>query len=194
MSVRRFLIPLALLASATAAAWSCGDPSPVGVALQTPALLAARSRVLSQPTGSGKPTGLVGCSQTYDSVTQVIGPAGGYFAVGPHILYVDALALSNTVSITAVAPAGTVRWVRFQPDGLVFQTNPNDGWGAILYTSYKDCGVPTSDTLRIAQVTDSLSILGYLQSYVKTKNVPWSQATQYVAALLPHFSNYAVAW
>src|SRR2546422_5396469 len=132
-------------------------------------------------------------SDLYDSVTQVIGPKGGAFAVGPHYLFVDSLALSDTVRITAVAPADTVRWVRFQPDGLVFQPTV-DGWSALLYTNYKDCGVPTSDTLRIAQVTDGLSILGYLQTYVKSKKNPWSQGQQYVAGLLQHFSNYAIAW
>lgn len=229
VSVRHSLISLALLAQATAAALSCGDSSPVGVDLQTDAPLPAWSN-------TPRRTGLVPCSQSYDSVTQVIGPAGGAVAVGPHVLYVEALALSNAVRITAVAPADTVRWVRFQPDGLVFQTNPAryrsgegsawpdhadadhedggadvdheddrsgqprerfgdvSGWGAILYTSYKGCGVPLSDTLRIAQVNDSLRILGYLTTYVKSKEIPWSQANQYVAALLPHFSNYAVAW
>ena len=169
-----------------AIAFAC-DRSPTAV--PAPTLLAARS----QPASSKK-SGLIPCSQSYDSVTKLIGPAGGSLSVGAHILYVDALALSNTVSITAVAPVGTVRWVRFQPEGLLFQTNPNDGWGAILYTSYKDCGVPTGDTLRIAQVSDSLSVLGYLQTVAKSKKNPWSQGTQFVVGLLPHFSNYAVAW
>jgi len=169
-----------------ATAFAC-DRSPTAV--PAPTVLAARS----QPASSKK-SGLIPCSQSYDSVTKLIGPAGGSLSVGAHILYVDALALSNTVRITAVAPVGSVRWVRFQPEGLVFQTNPNDGWGAILYTSYSDCGVPTSDTLRIAQVSDSLSVLGYLQTVAKSKKNPWSQGTQFVVGLLPHFSNYAVAW
>ena len=67
MSVRRSLIPLALAVCA-AAAVSCGDPSPTGV----PAF---------QRGGRGwyytSGPGLVPCTQTYDSVTQVIGPAGG---------------------------------------------------------------------------------------------------------------------
>jgi len=113
--------------------------------------------------------------------------------VGHHILYVDALALTNTVSITAVAPAGHVRWVRFQPDGLVFLPTA-DGWSALLYTNYTDCGVPTTDTPRIAQVSASLSVVQYLQTYVKSRKNPWGQATQYVIGLLQHFSNYAVAW
>ena len=87
----------------------------------------------------------------------------------------------------------TVRWVRFRPDGLVFQPT-GDGWSALLYTNYTDCGVSTSDTLRVAQVSDALSILGYLQSYSKIKKNLWSQGQQYVVGLLQHFSNYAVAW
>ncbi len=180
-AVRSLVIGLVV----AAIAFAC-DRSPT--ALPTPTLLAARS----QP-GPGKKSGLVPCAQAYDSVTQVIGPKGGYFAVGPHYVFVDSLALSDTVSITAVAPADTVRWVRFRPDGLVFRTTV-DGWSALLYTNYKDCGVSLSDTLRIAQVTDSLGILGYLQTYVKSKKNPWSQGTQFVVGLLNHFSNYAIAW
>ena len=138
--------------------------------------------------------GLIPCSQSYDSVTQVIGPKGGALAVGAHILFVDSLVPATPVSITAVAPAGSVRWVRFQPDGLQFPTNPADGWGAALYTSYKDCGLPSTTTPRIAQVNDLLGILAYLQTYVKVRQNPWSQGNQYVVGLLPHFSNYAVAW
>jgi hypothetical protein len=189
MSLCRRLIPLAVLVSGTAALISCGDQSPLGV--QTPSLAAARAT--SQRTGTSKSTGLVACSQPYDSVAKVIGPRGDTLQVGHHILAINALALSDTVRITAVAPAGTVRWVRFHPDGLVFQPT-TAGWSALLYTNYSDCGVATSDTLRVAQVTDSLAILGYLQTYVLRKKNPWSQATQFVIGLLQHFSNYAVAW
>jgi len=197
MAVRHCLIPLALLASATAAALSCGDPSPVGV--QTPALRAARASNKPQPTGTSNKTGLVACSQTYDSVTKVIGPGGDTLQVGHHILWVDTQVLSAPVTITAVAPADTVRWVRFQPDGLVFPPSSADlanglSAGAILYTSYKDCGLPTSDTLRVAQVSDALAILGYLQTWSQVRRNAWSQANQWVAGVLPHFSNYAVAW
>jgi hypothetical protein len=195
MSISRSLIPIALLASATVAAVSCGDSSPVGV--QTPTLVAARAK--SQPTGQTKSTGLVACSQTYDSVTKVIGPNGDTLRVGNHIFWVDAQVLTDTVSITAVAPAGSVRWVRFQPEGLLFPPSAVDlsyglSAGAVLYTNYKDCGVPTSDTLRIAQVSDSLVILGYLQTWSKVKKNSWSQGQQYVIGQVPHFSNYAVAW
>jgi len=180
-----------LLAGAIAAALSCADPSPLGV----PAF--QRGGKWTPPPTSTGGSGLVVCSQTYDSVTQVIGPAGGLIAVGHHFLWVDSMALADTVRITAVAPADTVRWVRFQPDGLQFKTN-GAGWSAILYTSFKDCGVPTADTLRIAQVTDSLTIIRYLRApdstWVRVKKNAWSQANQYVAGVLHHFSQYAVTW
>src|SRR5207249_5841256 len=117
MSVRRSLIPLALAACATAAAVSCRDPSPVGVDIQAPAVQASGWRPTVM-TGSG----LVPCAQTYDSVTQVIGPAGGLIAVGRHFLWVDSMALRDTVPITAVAPSDHVRRIRLQPDGLEFRT------------------------------------------------------------------------
>ncbi|HEV8382931.1 MAG TPA: hypothetical protein VGQ29_15195 [Gemmatimonadales bacterium] len=194
MPQRRFLVPLALLLGATTAAVSCTDQAPVGV--QTPTLLAALSKPPSQPS---KNTGLVACSQSYDSVTKVIGPLGGTLAVGAHQLWVDSLSLTDTVRITAVAPAGGTRWVRFRPDGLVFKPGFYSSIyginaGAALYTSYKDCAVATTDMVRIAQVSDSLSIMAYLQTWVQVKKNPWSQGNQYVVGVLPHFSNYAVAW
>jgi hypothetical protein len=182
MFFRRSVVRLVVLASATAVGLSCGEQSPVAVDPQT----------LSASTVSVTDTGLVSCSQTYDSATRVIGPKGGMIVVGPHILWVDSLALNDTVSITAVAPTDTLRWVRFQPEGLVFKPTV-DGWSALLYTNYRDCGVPTSDTLRIAQVSDSLQILGYLQTYRKVRKTG-SKGTQYVIGLLEHFSNYAIAW
>ncbi len=188
MPLRRTLIPLMLL-GALAAAASCADPSPMGV----PAFQRGGKWPQQPITGAG----LVTCAQTYDSVTQVIGPAGGLIAVGNHFLWVDTMALSDTVSITAVAPAGTVRWVRFSPNGLKFRTN-GAGWSALLYTSFKDCGVPTADTLRIAQVSDSLEVIGYLappdSTWIRVKKNWWSQGQQYVAGVLHHFSQYAVAW
>src|SRR5712692_6428509 len=189
MSVRYCLIPLALLAGASAAALSCRDPSPTSVAFQTPTL---RATAKSQP--APQPTGLVVCSQTYDSVTKVIGPRGDTLQVGNHILWVDAQVLTVPVAITAVAPADTVRWVRFQPDGLVFPASSVDisyglSTGALLYTNYKGCGVSTGVTPRIAQVSDSLSILAYLQAWSKINKNIWSQGQQWVVGQLPHFSN-----
>ncbi len=157
---------------------------------RSPTAAPAEFSLTSNPT----PLGLVACAQSYDSVTRVIGPRGGSLTVGTHTLFVDSLVLSAPVTITAVAPAGGVRWVRFQPDGLQFPANRFDGWGAILYTSYKDCGVSTIVSPRIAQVDNALGILTYLQTSIKVKQSVWSPSSQYVAGLLPHFSNYAVAW
>jgi len=187
VAFRRSLIPLALLA-ALAATSSCTDPSPLGVP--------AFRRGGRGQEGSTKGTGLLACAQTYDSVTQVIGPAGGFIVVGSHILWVDTMALADTVRITAVAPADTVRWVRFQPDGLQFRTN-GAGWSAVLFTSFKDCRVPTADALRIAQITDSLQVIRYLDPasiWIKVRRNAWSQGNQYIAGVLNHFSQYAVAW
>jgi hypothetical protein len=181
----RSLIRLVLLASATTGALSCGDASPVGPGVPRPG---AQAALTGTSTGS-----LLSCPQSYDSVTQVIGPAGGSLMVGPHILSVNALALTTKVRITAVAPAGSVRWVRFQPDGLVFQTVAG-GWGAVLLTSYKGCAVPTGTTPRIAQVNDARSILQFLPSSVTLSPTLLSLTTQYAVGVLQHFSNYAVAW
>jgi len=187
VAFRRSLIPLALLA-ALAATSSCTDPSPLGVP--------AFRRGGRGQEGSTKGTGLLACSQTYDSVTQVVGPAGGFIVVGSHILWVDTMALADTVRITAVASADTVRSVRFQPDGLQFRTN-GAGWSAVLFTSFKDCRVPTADALRIAQITDSLQVIRYLDPasiWIKVRRNAWSQGNQYIAGVLNHFSQYAVAW
>src|SRR5438045_9131225 len=107
--VRRGLIPPAPLAGAGAAS-SCSDPSPVGI---EPPMLAA------QKVGGSH---LIACTPlAYDSVTQVIGPAGGFLVAGGHVLVVDSLALSSPVSITAVAPSQSVNLVRFRREGLKFQ-------------------------------------------------------------------------
>lgn len=192
MFARRSLVSFTLLAGALAAAVSCADPSPAGVDLQAPAF-ARGGRWTQTPKGSG----LLACPQAYDSVSRVIGPAGGLIGVGAHYLWVDTMALRDTVTITAVTPADTVRWVRFAPDGLQFQTN-GAGRSAILYTSFKDCGVPTADQLRIAQVTDSLNVIHYLASpdavWTKVRKRAWSNGNQYVAGVLHHFSQYAVSW
>ena len=189
MAIRRSPIPLALLAGTVAAALSYKDPSPTSVALQA-------ARVKTTSTGSPPPSGLLYCPQTYDSVSQVIGRAGGFITVGAHTLYVDSLVLLDTVTITAVAPADTVRLVRFQPNGLLFPDNRLDGWGggAFLVTSYKDCGALGAGSVRIAQVDDALGILTYLTTYTQSKKNWWSQGQQSVTGLLSHFSNYAVAW
>src|SRR6266702_476436 len=188
------LLSFALLVAAQAAVLSCGDSSPAGVSVPTPSF--QKGGNWTATTTSSTTSGLLYCPQTYDSVTQVIGPQGGVLVVGAHALWVDSLVLSDTVSITAVAPADTVRWVRFGPNGLQFKANSVDGYptGALLYTSYKDCPQIPTGTLRIAQVDDQLNVIGYLESVSSGKRNWWSQGQQYVYGWVPHFSNYALSW
>jgi len=190
MSFRRRLLSYALLASAASVVVTCADPTPTGVALQA-------TRVKSG--GGTSKTGLVKCTQSYDSVSKVIGPRGDTLQVGNHIFWVDSLVLTDTVTITAVAPADTVRWVRFQPEGLRFAPSALDlayglNAGAVLYTNYKDCGVLAGDSVRIAWVDDAKTILGYLQGWSKARRNAWSQGQQWVIGQVPHFSDYAIAW
>ena len=185
--VRRWLIPLALLAGASAAASSCSDPSPVGI---EPPMVAA------QRVGGGR---LIACTPlAYDSVTQVIGPAGGFLVAGGHVLVVDSLALSSPVSITAVAPSQSVNLVRFRPEGLKFKPGVH-GIGALVATNLDNCNVHPNQVLQVVNVTDSLSILAYLQAPTSTDSAVVVKYKTYlgslwVGGLLHHFSNYAVAW
>lgn len=187
--VRPWLIALVVLAS------SCSDPSPTGADLATPGLLAGRSK----PTANN----LVPCRRLpYDSVSQVIGPAVGWFVVGANVLWVDSLALSAPVKITAVAPSDTFRVVRLHPDGLVFGTGTH-GLGAVVATNLDGCKLRKNNLPRIANVTDSLAVVEYLESPsagVDSMIVARFRAdsggwTPYFAfGALRHFSNYAVAW
>jgi hypothetical protein len=191
--MRHPLLPLLTAVAVAVAAANCRDAS-VGVSDPSPVFAKGGTTALSTLTSTL--SGLVYCPQGYDSVSQVMGPAGGYIVVGPHVFMLDSLVLADTVTITAVAPADTVRWVRFAPDGLAFPPNAVNGYpaGALLYTSYKDCGAIPSKTFRIAQVDDALNILGYLDAFSKGRKNPDSQGDQHIYGWLPHFSNYALSW
>jgi len=58
----------------------------------------------------------------------------------------------------------------------------------------QDGAVPTSDHLKVAPVTQSSRIRGRVNALVNTIHRSWSQAKQFVARVLHHCSNYAVAW
>ena len=169
MSVRRSLIPVLLLVSGTVAALSCRDALPTSV----PSFHDSAS-----PTST-----LLSCSDLpYQSVTQVVGPAGGVIRIGPHALIVPAGALANKVSITAVLPTATkVNVVRLKPSGLTFNTP------ALLVLSYANC---TSSPLpkRVAYTDDY-----YLAIYAFQVSVD-NPLARMVVGTLNHFSNYAVAW
>jgi hypothetical protein len=180
----------ALLVMSVIALASCDNPA-------SPNLPGARSNSAKTSQSSLQQlSGLAYCPQSYDSVTQAIGPEGGMITVGSHTFWVDSLALTDTVSITAVAPADTVRWVRFSPEGLQFRPNPTHGYptGALLYTNYKECEMIPSMALRIAQVDDSMHILGYLESVSSGRKRQWSKGNQYIYGWIPHFSSYAISW
>ena len=176
----------ALLVASVLALQSCDNPA-------SPVVRDARATL-----GTTTPvvSGLAYCPQAYDSVTQVIGPMGGMITVGTHTFWVDSAVLKDTVSITAVAPDDTVRWVRFKPDGLQFPANPVHGYatGAVLYTNYKECEMIPSQTLRMAQVDDSMNIIGYLETVSSGRKRQWSKGNQYVYGFIPHFSSYAISW
>src|SRR4029077_2757231 len=127
--------------------------------------------------------GLLQCSPLPPvSVTQTVGLAGGTIKVGPHTIVIPAGALRSTVTITAVAPSGTVNVVRFTPQGLTFQVP------ASLTMSYANCSLVgrllpkkiayTTDELRILELLPSLDLFSFRK----------------VTAPLRHFSQYAVAW
>lgn len=181
MSVRRSLIALALLASATAVL-SCGEPS---APPQLPPPQA--SMVASLPKAADKRAkkavhnaGLLKCDPTpTTTATATIGSQGGVIRVGSHTLDIPAGALHDRVTITAVAPADTVDRIQFQPEGLVFRKP------AALTMSYANCDVSGSVAVQIAHTDDALVILEYLPSLDRGRKV---------IGQLEHFSNYAVAW
>jgi len=178
---------LALLLAATAVVASCADPSPVAVDL--PTLTAQKAST----------HGLISCTLLpYDSVTKVIGPEGGWLVAGSHVLIVDSLALGSPVSITAVAASDSVNVVRFRPEGLRFKPGTH-GIGALVATSLDNCNVHPNQVLHVAQVSDSLAILDFLQSPTGSDTLIVIKYKTYlgslwIGGLLRHFSNYAVAW
>jgi hypothetical protein len=127
--------------------------------------------------------GLLSCTPLpYDSVSQAVGPQGGLIRVGGHSLLIPAGSLDSTVLITAVAPSGSVRMVRFQPQGLQFAN------GAVVTLNYANCSlVSRLIPKRVAYIDGSQNILEVLLSF---DNI-WSQS---VSGRLKHFSDYAVAW
>src|SRR6266516_8221884 len=206
MSLRGFVLPLGLLLGATAAATSCSDPSAVGVDPRTPSLLASRparqpggddgsdSAETADTSGGGEnEDSLLSCRPlAYESVTQTIGPEGGVLEVRRNWLVIPRGALKEKVSITAVAPSDTLAMIRFQPEGLRFQTT------AYLVVAYDNCRVKKTITPRIAHVTDALDVIEFLPAVAISPSDPRFKKVrnghQRIVGQLEHFSNYAVAW
>jgi hypothetical protein len=172
---------LAFIGAITLVALSCGEPSPLGVDSAVPPVQG--DAAVGVGGVAGLLNGLLQCSPLPEaSATQTIGPAGGTIVVGPHQLTVPPGALATPVTITAVAPTGTVNSVRFEPSGLVFNQT------ASLTMSYANCGLVWSLVpKRIAYTTDLLEIISYLVSFD-------NPIARRVTGRLDHFSTYAVAW
>ena len=176
---------VALLVGTIAAAVSCADPAPTGVAAGGPRLQSSVEAPANGPASQGgwRQSGLLYCSpHRYDSVTTTIGPHGGEVRVGLHKLSIPPGALGAPVSITAVAPSDTVDRVRFRPEGLTF-ARP-----ASLRMKYDNCSWRgAKQPQRIAYTDDLLKILEYVQSRPDKHH-------RYIVGRIEHFSNYSVAW
>jgi hypothetical protein len=170
---------LALLCGASLAILSCSDHSTASVT-GTSATRAPEASLIGSLV---QDLHLLNCSPLpYDSVTQTIGPQGGLLRVGPHSLLVPPGALDHDISITAVAPSGNLRYVRFQPEGLQFERP------AALTLDYHNCSiVSTILPKQIVYVNDALQILERILSLDNA-------FSQTVTGQLKHFSGYIVAY
>src|SRR5206468_8053861 len=95
----RTMRPLVIGLVVAAIAFACDSPT----APPTLSNRAARASLVAQLKRGPTSTGLIACSQTYYSVTQVIGPLGGLIAVGQYYLWVVSLSLGSAVRITDVS-------------------------------------------------------------------------------------------
>lgn len=175
MLVRRCCIPLALLASTTAAL-GCGERRGGPTAPD-------RSITALEASLGNSPGGLLRCRPlAYDSVTQMVTPAGGVLRVSKHVLSIPAMALSHPTRITLVVPPDSVNRIQLQPEGLVFDAPVE------LTMSYVNCDIGSStDPKQIAYTDDSLNILEYEPSVDDSHG-------KKVTGQLTHFSTYAVSW
>jgi hypothetical protein len=173
MTPTRFPVA-ALLVGAALTALSCAEPAPVAPNLDVP-----RPEFSA---GQGSPSGLMRCRPlAYDSVTMVIGPAGGDIKVSRHVLSISGGTLKQRTTITAVAPSDTLNRIRFEPEGLVFNKP------VVLVMSYANCSLDGSGPKEVVYTDDNLKVL----EHVPSRDDP---AGKRVGALLTHFSQYAVSW
>jgi len=172
MTPTRFPVA-AVLVGAALTLLSCAEPAPVAPLLDVP------RPVFS--TGQGPSSGLLRCRpMAYDSVTMVIGPAGGDIKVSRHVLSISGGTLKQRTTITAVAPSDTLNRIRFKPEGMVFNKP------VVLVMSYANC-TDGSSPKEIVYTDDGLKILEHEPS----RDDP---AGKRVGGLLTHFSQYGVAW
>ena len=166
------LLLAATVAVVAVAVVSCGERAPLGPRSEPAAYFGDAVGALAACTPIAS-----------DSVTQLIGPAGGTLFVGPHVLRVPEGALSEPVEITAVAPSDTVNRIVFSPHGLDLAES------AWLTMSYANCGVVNwLLPKRVAYTSDDL--LQILEILLSFDNI----FARRVTGRLDHFSTYAVAW
>jgi hypothetical protein len=182
MKTVRFTMPALLLSAALVFA-SCKDAVPVAPLAPAADSSVFQADLLGTLTKTVANTGLLTCSALPTaSARQTIGTGGGVMIIGPHKFTVPAGALRQAVTITAVAPSGTVNRVSFQPEGLVFAKS------ASLEMSYANCNLLGSVAPKhIAYVTDDLSIRYLLESIDNL-------LAKKVTGRVDHFSDYAMAW
>jgi hypothetical protein len=127
--------------------------------------------------------GYVQCTPQPEARAQaLIGVGGGTIRAGKHTLTIPAGALSQTVTITMVAPSDSTVDVVFEPEGLTF----NRSRTPTLTLDYSNCGrsllnlkkriVYSDNLLNILEILSSLDDLG----------------SSKVSAPIKHFSRYAV--
>jgi hypothetical protein len=178
-TVRRSAALLALVAVTA----SCSSDSITGPAPE--AQPEAQAGLLDGLIGGigGTVRGLLTCQvDETRTTTQTIGPAGGTIFVGSHSLTIPYGALTESVTITATAPAGEHVELALAPHGLQFERN------VTLRMSYADCGLVRALLLRIAYVDrESLTILEVLPSFPDL----WRQR---IIGTTDHFSSYMLAY
>ena len=130
-----------------------------------------------------KYVGLLRCTPVASvSASKVIGPEGGVLEVGANTLTVPAGALSREVTITGVAPSGSVNRIEFGPEGLQFHKP------AKLEMGYANCDLMgILSPKHIAYTTDELRILNLLKTVDDLQS-------RTLTTELKHFSDYAIAW
>jgi hypothetical protein len=161
----------------------CGDSVAPAANAREPALEAQH---LAAPK---PPSGLVQCWPLPSaSVSQTIGPAGGFLQVGPHLLAVPPGALVAPVRIKARAPSDNVNSIQFKPEGLIFQRP------AYLTMSYANCGVTGVQFAKRIGVTseddldeDDMEDLTFAPSADDLGG-------QGVTGVVKQFSTYALTW
>lgn len=124
----------------------------------------------------------------YAADVRTIGSEGGVLVVGPHKLTIPAGALSKPTVITAEAPVGLTRSVRFAPHGLTF-ARPTK-----LELSYQGCRTSSGTTPTIVYVDEQLNILEWVASRVLDATTLRGDVWHFSDYAVGRRSSYATSW